>query len=92
LDANLSVVVVLASKQDMLVWLNFQVVAASKRMNLSFETFCVFNNSCFFITDTNNINTLIRNNQEIVTWQQEAFNWTFPKLETLMPELDQFCL
>lgn len=59
LDANLSVIVVLASKQDMLVWLNFQVVAASKRMNLFFETFCVFNNSCSFITDTNNINTLI---------------------------------
>jgi len=59
LDANLSVVIVLARKQDMLLWLNLQVVAASKRMHISFETFCVLNDSCFFISDSNNINTLI---------------------------------
>jgi hypothetical protein len=59
LDANLSVVIVLARKQDVLLWLNLQVVAASKRMNLSFEAFWVLDNSCFFISDSNNINTLI---------------------------------
>jgi len=58
LDTNLSVVVVLTGKQDMLRWLNLQVVAASKRMNLSFEAFCFYNISGGFISDSNNINAL----------------------------------
>ena len=59
LDANLSVFVVLASEQDVLLWLDLQVVAASKRMDLSLEFFSVFDDSCFFITDSNDVNSLI---------------------------------
>lgn len=89
LNANLSVLVILTSKQDVLLWLNLQVVAASKRMNLSFETFSVLNCSCSFISDGDDIDSLIRNDKEIVGWEQKSFNWTFPKLETFVPELDK---
>jgi hypothetical protein len=93
LDADLSVLVVLASEQDMLFWLNFQVVAASKRMNLSFEAFCVFDGSGLgFVAQSDGVDTLLRNDQEIVAWQKEAFDWAFPKLEALVPELDESCL
>ena len=59
LNANLSVIIVLASEQDMLLWFNFQVVAASKRMDFSLEFFSVFNDSGFFVTDSDDVDTLI---------------------------------
>lgn len=59
LNANLSVIIVLASEEDVLLWFNFQVVAASKRMDFSFEIFSVFNDSCFFVADSDDVDTLI---------------------------------
>ena len=61
LDADLSVFIVLASEQDMLLWLNLQVVAATERMHLSFETFGVLDHSGAFVADGDDVDTMLRN-------------------------------
>ena len=49
LDTNLSVVIELHSKQQMISWLNFQVVALAKRVDHPLQPFFIFDDPAFLL-------------------------------------------
>ena len=75
LHANLSILIKLASEQQMISWLDFDIVDGPERMDVSIKTFHILDNSTLFLSQSQNIDTIFGQNQEIVRFEQESLNW-----------------
>lgn len=59
----------------MICWLNFDVVNGSKGVDKSCQTILVFDLSSLFFTKSQNVYSILGQNEEIVGIEQEPFYW-----------------
>ena len=88
LKPDLSIVVELTGKFEMVVLLDFDVVTGSQGMDISFKAVFVFHNSSSAVSERKQINTIFGDFHELICRQKEAFDLGLPELVALMPVLD----
>ena len=88
LKPDLSIVVELTGKFEMVVLLDFDVVAGSQGMDISFKAVFIFHNSSSPVSERKQINTIFGDFHELICRQKEPFDLGLPELVALMPVLD----
>ena len=79
LEANLPVIIELERKQDMVSWLNLQVVTLVKWMQHPFEPVGVSNHPTLFLAEADHADAIFVKYHEIIGLEQEAFDRTLPE-------------